>query len=411
MSMSPAAALAPTPFHAAVYEITTWQLMQACHRARAIEGSVEIARFLRAALRHASATSESATSERLTSERLTSAGIVLALASGALRTQAAEPHATVDVQAEKRNLAEHLDRIIEQISAISAIRSQGQEEAHAEEAHAEEAQEAQDAQAREICVAIAAHLADIRASLKGKWGAPKAHNAMAEFLIDDVETDLARSAKNAPIFEIDVVTVYRVPVTIGACFIVPRSFAKRDANGAVNGAVGPNAFLFQKADKAEGAASWVPLTLSPVRNTLAATVRFYRALYDAVSRPDIIWHIRTILLAALEAPDAIGSAASPWHQVITDGTFRLVPLIHEQHLSTTGLAANQLAIVPASLTPELAQTMRAIAANITPKPEAETDPEAETEPAPRYFTIAPTPAAGAKRKLSDSDSEGDEAPL
>ena len=262
-------------------------------------------------------------------------------------------------------------------------------------------------------MAIAAHLADIRASLKGKWGAPKAHNAMAEFLIDDVETDLARSVKNAPIFEIDVVTVYRVPVTIGACFIVPRSFAKRDANGAVNGAVGPNAFLFQKAERAEGAASWVPLTLSPVRNTLAATVRFYRALYAAVSRPDIIWHIRTVLLAALEAPDAIGSvdgsAASPWRQVITDGTFRLVPLIHEQHLSTTGLAANQLAIVPASLTPELAQTMRTIAANLGPKPEPETDPEAETEPAPRYFTIAPTPAAGAKRKHSDSDSEGDEA--
>jgi hypothetical protein len=392
MSMSPAAALAPTPFHAVAYESTTWQLMQACRRALAIDESVEIARFLRAALRHASATSESATSS------LTSAGIVLALASGALRTQAAEPHATVDAQAEKRNLAEHLDRIIEQISAIRS---------HAEEAHAE----AQAAQAQESCVAIAAHLADIRASLKGKWGAPKAHNAMAEFLIDDVETDLARSVKNAPIFEIDVVTVYRVPVTIGACFIVPRSFAKRDANGAVNGSVGPNAFLFQKAERAEGAASWVPLTLSPVRNTLAATVRFYRALYAAVSRPDILWHIRTILLAALEAPDAIGSAdgsaASPWHQVITDGTFRLVPLIHEQHLSTTGLAANQLAIVPASLTPELAQTMRTIAANLAPKPEPETETEAETEAAPRYFTIAPTPAA--KRKHSDSDSEGDEA--
>ena len=111
-------------------------------------------------------------------------------------------------------------------------------------------------------MAIAGHLDDIRASLEGKWGAPKAHNAMAEFLIDDVETDLARSAKGAPIFEVAVVSVHRVDVTLGASFIVPRSFAKRDAaNGAVNGAVGPNAFLFQKADKAGSASgdSWVPL--------------------------------------------------------------------------------------------------------------------------------------------------------
>ena len=155
-----------------------------------------------------------------------------------------------------------------------------------------------------------------------------------------------------------------------------------------------------------------------MRKEFAAPVLFYRALYDAVNtRPDIISHIRAILLAALDAPGSGPSGPSgpsPWHKVITDGTFRLVPLIHEQHLSTTGLAVNQLAIVSAA--PELEHTMRTIAANMTrvpepkPKTEAEAKPEADTEPKPEprlpYFTIAPC----LKRRHSEAaDSEADDA--
>ena len=387
LRQSAAAALAATPYHSLACEMRRMRLVEACIRARDVQETVETARFL-----HAS----------LNCSGLSAIGTILGLASGKVHAQAAEPSATVETKAARRALAQIIDQIIAQIGSMPSATA---------------TEPAEIAEIAEIATRIARLLDDVLASLKGRWGTLKAHNAIAAFLIDGVEPELARLAKKAPIFEIGVVPVYGAVVTLGASFIVPRSFgpAANGANGAngANRAVGPNAILFVKAAEAAGAAEpagaaeaekpekpeWVPITLSTVRSEYAATVGFYRALYDAVNtRPDIVAHIRAILL------DVPRIGATPWHSVLSDGTFTLVPLVHLQ--PTTGLAVNQLAIVPMAMTPELASAMAAIVANMT-KPEANgaepTGAEAAEPSGFSYFTIAPAPpaaAAAVKRCLS-----------
>ena len=386
LRQSAAAALAATPYHSLACEMPLMKLLEACFRARDVQETVETARFL-----HAS----------LNCSGLSAIGTILGLASGKVHAQAAEPSATVETKAARRALAQIIDQIIAQIGSMPSATA---------------TEPAEIAEIAEIATRIARLLDDVLASLKGRWGTLKAHNAIAAFLIDGVEPELARLAKKAPIFEIGVVPVYGAVVTLGASFIVPRSFgpAANGANGAngANRAVGPNAILFVKAaeaaeaEKAAGAAGaaeaekpekpeWVPITLSTVRSEYAATVGFYRALYDAINtRPDIVAHIRAILL------DVPRIAATPWHSVLSDGTFTLVPLVHLQ--PTTGLAVNQLAIVPMAVTPELASAMAAIVATMT-KAEANgaeptgaeaAEPNGAFEPSGfSYFTIAPAPPA------------------
>ena len=393
LRQSAAAALAATPYHSLACEMRRMRLVEACIRARDVQETVETARFL-----HAS----------LNCSGLSAIGTILGLASGKVHAQAAEPSATVETKAARRALAQIIDQIIAQIGSMPSATA---------------TEPAEIAEIAEIATRIARLLDDVLASLKGRWGTLKAHNAIAAFLIDGVEPELARLAKKAPIFEIGVVPVYGAVVTLGASFIVPRSFgpAANGANGAngANRAVGPTAILFVKAAEAAGAAEpagaaeaekpekpeWVPITLSTVRSEYAATVGFYRALYDAINtRPDIVAHIRAILL------DVPRIAATPWHSVLSDGTFTLVPLVHLQ--PTTGLAVNQLAIVPMAVTPELASAMAAIVATMT-KAEANgaeptgaeaAEPNGAFEPSGfSYFTIAPAPpaaSAAVKRCLS-----------
>lgn len=399
LRQSAAAALAATPYHSLACEMPLMKLLGACLRARDVQETVETARFLHASLECSG---------------LRAIGTILGLASGKVHAQAAEPSATVETKAARRALAQIIDQIIAQIQTqIGSMPS------------ATATEPAEIAEIAEIATRIARLLDDVLASLKGRWGTLKAHNAIAAFLIDGVEPELARLAKKAPIFEIGVVPVYGAVVTLGASFIVPRSFgpAANGANGAAgangaNGAVGPNAILFVKTEKA--AEEWVPITLSAVRSEYAATVGFYRALYDAINtRPDIVAHIRAILL------DVPRIAATPWHSVLSDGTFTLVPLVHLQ--PTTGLAVNQLAIVPMAVTPELASAMAAIVATMTkaePEPTGAeaAEPNGAFEPSGfSYFTIAPAPpaaSAAVKRCLSsltgltgltDGDDESDDA--
>ena len=401
LRQSAAAALAATPYHSLACEMRRMRLVEACIRARDVQETVETARFLHASLNCSGLSG------------LRAIGTILGLASGKVHAQAAEPSATVETKAARRALAQIIDQIIAQIGSMPSATA---------------TEPAEIAEIAEIATRIARLLDDVLASLKGRWGTLKAHNAIAAFLIDGVEPELARLAKKAPIFEIGVVPVYGAVVTLGASFIVPRSFgpAANGANGAngANRAVGPNAILFVKAAEAAGAAEpagaaeaekpekpeWVPITLSTVRSEYAATVGFYRALYDAINtRPDIVAHIRAILL------DVPRIGATPWHSVLSDGTFTLVPLVHLQ--PTTGLAVNQLAIVPMAVTPELASAMAAIVANMT-KAEAEpaepsgaeapgaeaAEPTGAFEPSGfSYFTIAPAPpaaSAAVKRCLS-----------
>jgi hypothetical protein len=308
--MSAAPAIAATPLRGLSCEITPEDLALACICVRDIEMDVGVARLLHGAL----CAAEAKDTKNLR--------ILLGLASGKLRRQAAKP--PVDTQQAKQLLAHRIEGIAAMVS--------------------------EDA----IMLEIRPIRDDIVASLKGRWGKPASHDAIRKLLIEGVESDIAKRAKDARIFEIGVV----LGVTVGVGFVVPRSFNDED-----NAAVGSNAFLFEKVGS-----SWVPLTRSPVRKSYAATVGFYLAVKDAVNtRPEIAEHLRTILLAA------IGST-SPWHKVISDGDFKSVPLIHLR--GTTGLALYQLAIVPGSITPELAHVMATIKANMT-----------SNAAGPIYFTI------------------------
>ena len=398
LRLSAAAALAATPYAGLSHEMRLWPLHDACNRAGEVQDTVETARSLHESLKCSSGLCG-----------LRAIGTILGLASGKLHAQAAEPSATVETKAARRALAQIIDQIIAQIGSMPS---------------ATEAAESHDAQ-EAIATRIAGLMDDVLASLKGRCTL-EAHNAIAAFLIEGVEPELARLAKQAKIFEIAVVPLYSGNVvTIGASFIVTPSFV----------GLGPDAILFvkpekaEKAEKAAGAAEpaepaepeWVPLTLSTVRPEYAATVGFYRALYDAVStRPDIVAHIRAILL------DVPGIGATPWHRVLSDGAFTMVPLVKVPSEATTGLAVNQLAIVPTAMTPELASAMAAIVASMT-KPAAEAaEPSGAFEPNGAngasgasgafeptgfshfsYFTIAPAPPApspallaAVKRKLT-----------
>jgi hypothetical protein len=140
------------------------------------------------------------------------------------------------------------------------------------------------------------------------------------------------------------------------------------------------------------------------------TVLWYRLVTKAVNeRADIKDTIQAALLKAL----GVGSTASPWYAVISKGTFSVVVLVHVRKHSTVGLAMYQLAIVPSAesmsgSSPELAETMGAIKANMT----------AGQDGAPQYFTLrdrdpsgritlAPVPGRSSRKGPFDTRDETD----
>ena len=201
LRLSAAAALAATPYHSLACEMPLMRLVEACIRARDVLETVQTARSLHASLK----CSGLGGSGGLCGTQ--AIGTILGLASGKVHAQAAEPSATVETKAARRALAQIIDQIIQIIAATEAAESR-------------EIGEIGDI--AEIATRIARLLDDVLASLKGRWGTLKAHSPIAAFLIDGVEPELARLAKQAPIFEIGVVPVYGADVvTIGASFIVP----------------------------------------------------------------------------------------------------------------------------------------------------------------------------------------------
>jgi hypothetical protein len=112
------------------------------------------------------------------------------------------------------------------------------------------------------------------------------------------------------------------------------------------------------------------------------TIMWYRLAKKAVNeRADIKESIRALLLKALEESGASGPE-SPWHAVLSKGSFALDVLIHERKSSTVGLAMYQLALVAAaeSMTAELAATMATVKTNMTAGSKSGTS-------AARYFTM------------------------
>jgi hypothetical protein len=159
----------------------------------------------------------------------------------------------------------------------------------------------------------------------------------------------------------------------------------------------------------------VALTGSAVSKNDLKTIMWYRLAKKAVNeRADIKESIRALLLKSLEASGASGASgpASPWHAVLSKGTFTLDVFIHERKSSTAGLVMYQLALVPTaeSMTPELAEAMTTVKTNMT----------AGSGSQARYFTmrergssagislavLAAAPAAKRKASEAGEDVEG-----
>jgi hypothetical protein len=228
---------------------------------------------------------------------------------------------------------------------------------------------AESAQALEAAVRVETkgHLAAVVEGLRGRWGTAAAHDGLVKLLIEGTKSKIASLAETAGITELGTVRLLKdKTVTLGGSFVVPTRFA-------TNGSVGPNVFLFKK-DPVTG--EWVAITGSAVSKNDLETALWYRLVKKAVSeRADIKDTIQALLLKALGA----SAASSPWHSVISKGSFSLEVLVHERKHSTVGLAMYQLAIVPSaeSMTSELAETMGTVKASMTKGQDG----------APQYFTM------------------------
>jgi len=168
-------------------------------------------------------------------------------------------------------------------------------------------------------------------------------------------------------------------------------------------------FLFEKVN-----GQWVALTGSAVSENDLKTLMWYRLAKKAVNeRADIKETIRALLLKSLE--ESGSGPESPWHALLSKGSFALDVFIHERKSSTVGLAMYQLALVPAaeSMTPELAETMATVKTNMTAGSKSGAGSVA------RYFTmrerdssaISLAAAPAVKRKASESceDRKGSKA--
>ena len=336
--------------------MTTWDLIEAGLKSRMVAREVAVGRLMH----RAGAAFEAKDFEK--------AGALLREAAGKLSRHASKPDCTdAKAAAAKRELATRVEELVEKTKGLEALKGMnGGEEA--------------------IGAKIKAHRDAVVAGLEGRWGKKgEAHKAIESFLINGEEPKLLGLAKGERVFELGAVEVYgRERATVGVRFVLPRSF-----NDKANGAVGANAILYELVE-----GEWVPIAGSPVNKKYGATTGRYRLLNEAVNeRADVKEHLRTILL------DRVG-ATSPWHAVISEDKYKVVALGHVQEDGASGYVLYQLAIVAAaeSMSPELAETMAAIKANMTAGSKA--------GEAPRYFTIAGKRAEEADRR--EAERQGDE---
>jgi hypothetical protein len=269
----------------------------------------------------------------------------------------------------KRELATRVEELVEMMVAMMDLK--GLDGLVEEEVLVEAAAQAQALEAT-IGAKIKASLDAIVAQLEGRWGKRgNAHKAIESFLIKGEEPKLLGLAKKERLFELGEVEVYgRKRVTVAVRFFLPRSLNDED-----NGAVGANAILYEKAAEAADG-EWVPIAGSPVNKKFAATTDRYRLLNAAVNYdPDVKAHLRELLLGRF-------GATSPWHEALSAGKYKVVPIGHVQEHGASGFVLYQLATVvdEGMMTAELADKMAKIKANMTAG--------AKAGEAPRYFTIS-----------------------
>jgi hypothetical protein len=192
-----------------------------------------------------------------------------------------------------------------------------------------------------LCVLIAGHLDDLFASLKGRWCAPDAHAAIAQFLLGDQSSQLTDELRQARLFDIGEVGRRG---SFGLRFL---------AQAGV-----PTAFLFRTDGTG---AAWVPVTFGPFFKSTDLTRALYLAVESAVNtRQDIQAHIAHL-------------ARLLGHQYV-----QYKPLCLMQCKATTALTAYPL--VPANSSAESESKLNS-------------DPDCSDCSDCSYFTIEPEPAS------------------
>jgi hypothetical protein len=368
---------------------------------REIDEEIEVGRYVHRALKAVEAKESKA-------RNLKEAGVCLYVAAANLNRKAAKhPFKYAKAKQDLADALEDLDEKTKVLADMYAACGADDTEALAAEADLSEAAAEARAQEAALRVQLKERLDAIVEGLKGRWGTESAHPGLVSFLIEGTKSKIATLAEEAEITELGTVRLYRgKTMTIGASFVVPTRFA-------TNGSVGPNMFLFEKVD-----GRWVALTGSAVNKNDLKTIMWYRLAKKAVNeRADIKETIRALLLKSLEGP------ASPWHAVLSAGSFTLDVFIHERKSSTVGLVMYQLALVPTAesmsgSSPELAETMATVKTNMT----------AGSGSQARYFTMWERDSSGSislavpaeevpavanlKRKASESceDRKGSKAP-
>jgi hypothetical protein len=353
-------ALAETPL-AGLSRRLTHEVVGMCLESWELDAELKVALLVRRALKALEENESKALN-------LKEAGTSLGLAAAVLKGKAAKhPFLFQDA---KLQLAEALSGLEERTGDVAVMYELcGVDGAEALAEKAPSWDVAESAQALEAAVRVETkgHLDAVVEGLRGRWGTAAAHDGLVKFLIEGTKSTIAGLAETAGITEFGTVRLLKGrTVTLGGSFVVPTRFK-------TNGSVGPNVFLFAKEPTT---GEWVAITGSAVSKNDLETALWYRLVKKAVNeRADIKESIQGLLLKAL---GTTVSASSPWHDVIAKGSFSLEVLVHERKHSTVGLAMYQLPIVPAaeSMTPELAETMGAIKANMTKGQEA-----------PQYFTM------------------------
>lgn len=400
--------LAGTPL-AGLSRRLTHEVVGMCLESRELDAELKVARLVRRALKALEENESKALN-------LKEAGTSLGLAAAVLKGKAAKhPFLFQDA---KLKLAEALSGLEERTRDVAAMYELcGIDDAAELAEKAPSWDVAESAQALEAAVRVETkgHLDAVVEGLRGRWGAAAAHDGLVKFLIEGTKSTIACIAETAGITEFGTVRLLKdKTVTIGGSFVVPTRFVK-------DGSVGPNVFLFAKEPTT---GEWVAITGSAVSKNDLETALWYRLVKKAVSeRADIKATIQGLLLKALGVGETTTVSAgpkaattSPWHDVIAKGTFSLEVLVHERKHSTVGLAMYQLAIVPSvesmsGSSPELAETMGAIKANMTKGQDAAEAPQYFTmggsrdrDPSGR-ITLAPVPGRSRKGPFDTRDEQ------
>jgi hypothetical protein len=397
-------ALAGTPL-AGLSRRLTHEVVEMGLESREIDAELKVVRLVRLALKAL----EEKESKAL---NLKEAKASLGLAAAVLKGKAAK-HPFIFREA-KLKLAEALSDLEERtgdVAVMYGLCGVDDAEALADLAHHSDVAESAQAMEAAVRVETKGHLDAVVEGLRGRWGTAAAHDGLVQFLIEGTKSKIASLAETAGVTELGTVRLLKdKTVTLGGSFVVPTRFA-------TNGSVGPNVFLFAK-DPVTG--EWDAITGSAVSKNDLETVLWYRLVTKAVNeRADIKATIQAALLKAL----CVGASAtvSPWRAVISKGSFSVVVLVNKRKHSTVGLAMYQLALVPSAesmsgSSPELAETMGAIKANMTEGQDAAGAPQYFTlrdrEPSGR-ITLAPVP--GRKGPFDTRDEtdrmETEEAPM